>query len=62
LGDPVDGIVELKSFAECGEGVPVARAAHPGDLLERDRAGTGRPADLDHAAQLRQPRRMQVAR
>ena len=58
----VDGIVELQGLAERGEFVAVARAAHAGDRLERNGAGSGRAADLDHRAQLRQPRRMQIAR
>ncbi len=58
----VDGIVELQGLGQCGEFVAVARAAHAGDLFERDGAGCGRAADLDHRAQLRQPRRMQFAR
>ena len=57
----IDGIVELQSAGECREGVAVARAAHPRNLLERNGAGTGRAADLDHRAQLRQPRRVQIA-
>ena len=58
----VDGIVELQGAGERRQRVAVARAAHPRHLFERDRAGAGRAADLDHRAQLRQPRRVQIAR
>ena len=58
----VDGIVELQLGGKRDKCCLVACAAHPRDLLERDGAGAGGFADLDHGAQLRQSRRMQVAR
>ena len=56
----VDGIVELQCAGERRERVAVAPAAYPRHLFERNRSGTNRPTDLDHRAQLRQPRRMQI--
>ena len=58
----IDGIVELQRSGQFRQRLAVPRAAHPRDVLERDRAGRWRPADLDHRAQLRQPRRLQFAR
>ena len=49
-------------LAELGELLAVARAAHPRHVLEGDRARAFGAADLDHRAQLRQPRRVQFAR
>ncbi len=57
----VDGIVELQRLAECGELFAVPGAAHAGDVLECQRAGAERPADLDHRAQVRQPGGAQLA-
>ena len=58
----IDGIVELQRFGQFRQRLAMPRAAHPRHVLECDRAGRWRPADLDHRAQLRQPRRVQFAR
>ncbi|GCC46801.1 hypothetical protein chiPu_0030737, partial [Chiloscyllium punctatum] len=57
----VDGVVELQARAERDKLLAVAFPAHLRDLLERNRARRRRSADLDHGAQLRQPRRAQLA-
>ena len=57
----VDGIVELQGFCQCRERLAVARSAHLAHVLERKGARSLWPADLDHRAQLRQPRRVQLA-
>ena len=54
-------IVELQKFAELGKLLAVPRAPHLRHILEGDGAGRLRAADLDHRAQLRQPRRLQLA-
>jgi hypothetical protein len=58
----VDGIVELQSPGERCERVAVPRRAHARHVFECNRAGIERAADLDYRAQMRQPRRMQIAR
>ncbi len=57
----VDRIVELQRLAKLGKLLAVPRAAHLRHILEGDGAGRFGAADLDHRAQLRQPRRLQFA-
>ncbi len=57
----IDRIVELQRLSERGELLAVPRAAHRSDVLERQRARAQRPADLDHRAQVRQPRGAELA-
>ena len=57
----VDRVVELQGLGQGLERVAMARAAHARHLLEGDRARRKRTADLDHRAQLRQARRVQIA-
>ena len=57
----IDGIVELQRLAERRELLAMPRAAHAGDVVEGDRAGAERSADLDHRAQVRQLCRVQFA-
>ena len=58
----IDRIVELQCLGERRQRIPVPCAAQRRHLFERNRAGKSRAADLDHGAQLRQPRRVQIAR
>ena len=57
----VDGIVELQGFCQCRQRLAMARPAHLAHVLEGNGARSLRPADLDHRAQLRQPRGVQFA-
>jgi hypothetical protein len=57
----VDGIVELQGCAEHSELLAMLCAAHARDFLKGNRAGCLRAADLDHDAQGRQPRRLQLS-
>ena len=58
----VDGIVELQLVAQGLDPVAMARPAHGRDLLERNGAGRGGAADLDHQAQFGQAGGPQVPR
>ena len=58
----IDRIVELQRRSELRKLLAVPRAAHTCDVLEGDGARTFGAADLDHRAQLRQPRRLEFAR
>ena len=58
----VDRIVELQALRQRGQHLAMAVAPHARHLLEGDRAGLLRSADLDDGAQLRQLWRLQFAR
>ena len=58
----IDRVVELQRRSQLGKLLAVPRAAHFRHVLEGEGARTFGAADLDHRAQLRQPRRLQFAR